>query len=169
MSVLVDYQIRDLARTKGLIEPFEPDQINPASYDVTLGNEILVENYSYQTRVWEKFDISKKRFSLQPGEFILAVTAEFVRIPVDIEAEFCLKSSRGREGWQHALAAYIDPGFQGRITLELKNYNRWHQLDVVPGLRIGQLRFTKLKDIPERPYNLTGRYNGDLTVQASKG
>jgi len=169
MSALVDFQIQELARESGLITPFNADQINPASYDVTLGDEILVENYSYLGKRWQPVNIKEKRFCLQPGEFILAVTAEFVNIPVNIEAEFCLKSSRGREGYQHALAAYIDPGFSGRITLELKNYSRYHQLELIPGMRIGQLRFTKLDTVPKKPYHLTGRYHGDTSVQASKG
>lgn len=182
MTSLVDHQIRDLARNAGLIEPYEPEQQNPASYDVTLGSCLLVEKPPYVTGEtkyakaigskedrWLEFDISKEPYELAPGEFVLACTEEFIRVPNYLEAVFCLKSSRGREGWEHALAAYIDPGFSGRVTLELKNNNRYHPLVIRAGLKIGQLRFSNLSSTPLRSYVLTGRYNNDKTTTPSKG
>jgi dCTP deaminase len=175
MTSLCDFQIRQLARDTGLIEPYNPEQLNPASYDVTLGNKILVEvntglnHQPVEADRWLEVDISETPYMLPPGGFILAVTSEFIRLPGSIEAVFCLKSSRGREGWNHALAAYCDPMFHGRVTLELKNYNQYQHLKVEAGMRIGQLRFSKMDQIPGRPYNLTGRYFGDEGVQISKG
>jgi dCTP deaminase len=175
MTSLCDFQIRQLARDTGLIEPYNPEQLNPASYDVTLGNKILVEvdtglsHQPVEADRWREVDISETPYMLPPGGFILAVTSEFIRLPGSIEAVFCLKSSRGREGWNHALAAYCDPMFHGRVTLELKNYNQYQHLKVQAGMRIGQLRFSKMDQIPGRPYNLTGRYFGDEGVQISKG
>jgi dCTP deaminase len=175
MTSLCDFQIRQLARDTGLIEPYNPEQLNPASYDVTLGNKILVEvdtglsHQPVEADRWREVDISETPYMLPPGGFILAVTSEFIRLPGSIEAVFCLKSSRGREGWNHALAAYCDPMFHGRVTLELKNYNQYQHLKVEAGMRIGQLRFSKMDQIPGRPYNLTGRYFGDEGVQISRG
>ena len=183
MSTLVDFQIRNLARTKGLVEPFDPEQVNPASYDVTLGTKILVEpepriHYSHEDGVsfsipvsrWEEVDISETApYILRPGEFVLAHTAEVVRVPNNLECVFNLKSSRGREGFDHLMAAYIDPGFTGRVTLELVNVNRYNDLKLSPGMRIGQLRFSRLDATPMRSYAVTGRYFGDSTVQPSKG
>lgn len=159
-----------------MIEPYNPFQQNPASYDVLLGDKILVEDPEvepyYETdeaQRWCELDISKKPYFLKPGQFVLAHTLEYVRIPRNIEAVFCLKSSRGREGWNHALAAYIDPSFHGRITLELKNYNEYQYLKAEAGMRIGQLRFSKLNAIPAVSYDQTGRYYGDDGVQVSRG
>ena len=168
MATLVDYQIRELARTTGLVEPFNPEQINPASYDVTLGTTILKEGVGSEDR-WIPVDITKGVYVMQPGEFILAATEEMVRIPNDLECVFNLKSSRGREGFEHLLAGYIDPGFHGKITLELCNVNRHHRLALEPGMRIGQLRFSRLDSIPHRNYAMTGRYHGDDGVRVSKG
>ena len=67
------------------------------------------------------------------------------------------------------MAAYIDPGFTGRVTLELVNVNRFHRLPLEHGMRIGQLRFSRLDEIPMRNYSQTGRYQGDQGVQRSKG
>lgn len=162
MSTIVDHQIRDLARTQGLVEPFDPEFINPASIDVRLGPTLILED---DTEV----DIENGVYVMEPGEFILAHTIEYVRVPPSLECVFNLKSSRGREGYQHLLAAYIDPGFHGQVTLELVNVNRKKRLPLEHGMRIGQLRFSRLDAVPMRTYAQTGRYHKDLGVQRSKG
>lgn len=168
MATLVDHQLRNLCKNMGLVEPFTPEMINPASIDVTLGPTILREGGAGEER-WVEVDIENGVYSLAPGEFILAATQELVRVPNNIEAVFNLKSSRGREGYEHLMAGYIDPGFTGRVTLELVNVNRYHRLPLEHGMRIGQLRFAKLDEIPMRSYAVTGRYQGDPGVQVSKG
>lgn len=165
---IVDHQIRQLCRDMGLVEPFDPDMVNPASIDVTLGSTILVEGRPGKER-WVEVDIEGGVYSLEPGEFVLAHTAELIRVPPNLECVFNLKSSRGREGFDHLMAAYIDPGFVGRVTLELVNVNRFHRLTLEHGMRIGQLRFAKVDQIPMRSYAVTGRYQGDQGVQESKG
>jgi len=168
MSTLVDFQLRELARNGGLVEPFNPDQVNPASYDVTLGPVIKREGVGGEYR-WVPSDISSRPYGMAPGEFVLAATAEYIRVPVSLECVFNLKSSRGREGYEHLLAGYIDPGFHGEITLELCNVNRHHRLPLVQGMKIGQIRFARLDATPHRSYALTGRYHKDRGVVASKG
>lgn len=165
MATIVDFQIRQLCRNTGLVEPFDPEMINPASIDVTLGNKILLETCSG----WKEFDISDHPFQMAPKDFVLAHTAELIRVPSDLEAVFQLKSSRGREGYEHALAGYIDPGFTGQVTLELTNLNQYHSLPLKAGMRIGQLRFMRVDEIPNRPYSVTGRYNNDMGAVTSRG
>lgn len=169
MSTIVDWQIRNLAAEEGMIAPYSEEQLNPASYDVVLSDCIRIETPQRTARRWLTVDISSQTYWLKPGEFVLAATEEIFLIPSDLEAVFCLKSSRGREGYNHLLAGYIDPGFHGRITLELHNCNRFNDLPLFSGLRIGQLRFSKLNEVPQRNYKQTGRYYGDLDAQPSKG
>jgi dCTP deaminase len=166
MATIVDYQIRMYCRQNGLVEPFDPDMINPASIDVTLGPIVKIENDHGD---FTEFDISRQTFWMPPGCFVLASTAEWVRVPVSMESVFQLKSSRGREGYEHALAGYIDPGFHGRVTLELSNLRRFKEIPLAAGMRIGQLRFSKLDSSPVKPYALTGRYQNDSGAQESKG
>lgn len=166
MSTIVDHQIRKLCREQGLVEPFDPEMINPASIDVTLGDQILVESDNGD---FIPFNIKHETYHMPPGAFVLAATAEWVRIPNDLECIFQLKSSRGREGYEHALAGYIDPGFNGRVTLELSNLRRFKELPLRSGMRIGQLRFARVDALPLRSYAVTGRYQGDDGVQESKG
>ena len=166
MATLVDYQIRNLCLSRGLIEPFSIEMVNPASIDVTLGDVILVEN---DHGGFTPFNIKHETFYIPPGGFVLASTAELVRVPNNLECIFQLKSSRGREGYEHALAGYIDAGFTGKVTLELSNLRRFKELPLRAGLRIGQLRFCELAAIPMRNYAMTGRYNNASGVEESKG
>ena len=80
---------------------------------------------------------------MPPGGFVLAATAEWIRVPVSMESVFQLKSSRGREGYEHALAGYIDPGFHGRVTLELSNLRRFKELPLEAGWAGAESRPTR--------------------------
>lgn len=169
MSTLPDYRIRDLVAAVNLITPYEEKQLNPASYDVTLGDMVLTE-VAGQPGEWNGVDLADgSTYWLQPNEFVLACTREVIRLPRNIEAIFCLKSSRGREGYNHMLAAYCDPGFIGRVTLEIHNCTRYTPLPLFRGLRIGQLRFAEMESCPKRSYAETGRYHKDLEPMPSKG
>lgn len=176
MSTICDRQIIQYAR-KGLIEPFNEAQVNPASYDVRLDGFLLLEpepDCDYPEEAvkcegrWVKHLCDKSGYLLKPGEFVLGCTEEFFNIPREMEAVFQLKSSRGREGFEHVLSGYIDPGFSGKPTLELVNVNRFHDLLLVPGMLIGQIRFMLLDDLPAKDYSQTGHYQNDLNVQFSK-
>ena len=177
MATLVDFEIERLAKRRGLVSPYEPRQLNPASYDVTLGTVFktpdpkavfspnLKEEEKWKTTVLD----AGESLHLPPNGFILAHTQEFLHLADDIEAQFILKSSRGREGWNHALSGYIDPGYSGQITLELKNYNPLFPLELYPGMRIGQIKFSLLDVVPHKTYKQTGRYNNAQGVETSKG
>jgi dCTP deaminase len=163
MATLVDWQIKNLVNEVNLVQPYNEEQLNPASYDVLLGSQILVERQPDSfLRVWQQIDLERAPYELAPGEFVLASTVETLIIPIDIEGIFCLKSTRGREGYDHALAAYLDCGFRGQVTLELKNANRYTPLTLTAGMRIGQIRFAKLLGEPKQDYSVTGRYNAQI-------
>ena len=172
MTVLCDWQIKSLL-LGGAMEDWSEDLINPASLDVRLGSNLMIEIAGQKDLL--HVDISsrteKNPYRLTPGEFVLAETHEtFRQIPDHICAQFALKSSRGREGYTHALSAWIDPGFRdSKLTLELVNVRRHCDLPLYPGLKIGQIIFMMMSEVPVNSYSKTGRYNGDMTVQDSKG
>lgn len=170
MATLVDHQIAKLAQESSLITAYAPEQQNPASYDVRLGSLIRIElRQSSPGEKYQIINIGQKPYMMSPGEFVLAHTDEAIMLPSNIEAVFYLKSSRGREGYNHMLATYCDPGFRGQITLELQNANRFNPLPLYAGLRIGQLRFARLDDTPLLDYGQTGRYQDQLGIVESKG
>ena len=91
-------------------------------------------------------------------------------VPIDVCGRFMLKSSRAREGLQHLLAGWIDPGWHGSVlTLELKNIRQLHPIGIWPGMRIGQVAFSKMSTVVGFSYAETGRYNNDRTVMQSRG
>ena len=168
---LPDHEISRLC-VAGMVTPFQPALENPASLDVRLGDSLLIElAQSPELVPYPLADHSKERpYLLVPGQFVLAQTMETFNIPNDISAQFMLKSSRAREGLQHLMAGYIDPGYYGSVlTLELKNIRQLHPVRLWPGMKIGQIVFTRMESAPRRSYAVTGRYNGDATVQGSRG
>lgn len=169
--ILSDRQIIQLCQ-KGLIVPFEIELVNPASIDIRLGNLIKVENESSARKKFMNVDISQcdpgDPFLVQPEQFLLAESYERFYLPDDIAGEFKLCSTPAREGFNHALAAWLDPGWSGSVlTLELKNNCQHHTIPIYPGLVIGQIIFYKCDEPPTQPYK--GRYNGDQKVTMSKG
>ena len=172
MSILVDSQIIELANN-GLVTPFDPLLVNPNSLDIRLGNEIMYESESFWgDSKYKLLNISEctptKPYRLQPSQFILACSLETFNLPVNITAQLFLKSSRARIGFDHCLAGMCDAGWSGVLTLELKNVNQFSELFIWPGLTIGQLVFHRLDNVPDKSYQVTGRYNNDKSVQTAK-
>jgi dCTP deaminase len=168
---LADWQIENLCLA-GMVAPFDSDLINPASIDVRLGGNLMIESAATSDMI--PYPLSGHNhvfpYEMVPGQFVLAQTDVTLNIPPSLAAQFVLKSSRAREGFQHLLAGWIDPGFNGSVlTLELKNARQLHPVQIWPGLLIGQIVFDQMDGIPRRSYAETGRYNGDTTVQQSRG
>ena len=91
-------------------------------------------------------------FILHPGEFVLGSTRERLRLPDDLVSRVEGKSSLGRLGLLiHSTAGFIDPAWDGHITLELSNVNTI-PITLYAGMRIGQLSFFELSSPAERPY-----------------
>lgn len=169
MSILVDRQIRKLA-LEGMIQPFEPKMLNPASLDIRVGDTAVLETSRGQKDInlWEYS--KSKAYGLLPGECVLVASLEIFNMPSNVAGEFKLKSSRGREFYQHMLAGWIEPDFHNSVlTMEIKNAHPYNVLPLYPGLRIGQIIFYQLAEVPEKSYKQVGRYNNDLAVAASKG
>lgn len=169
--ILADYQITELCRN-GMVTPFDEALVNPASLDVRLGEMLLIESAESPELVrYPLKGHSKERpYLMVPGQFVLAQTQETFNLPNDIAAQFMLKSSRAREGLEHLMAGYCDPGWHGSVlTLELHNSRQLHSVALWPSMKIGQMVFHRMSELPLRSYAQTGRYNGDRTVQESRG
>jgi dCTP deaminase len=169
--ILSDWEIR--ARCMGgMVEGYDDALINPASLDVRLGGTLLIE--SAESTALVPYPLHKHTqdnpYLMVPGQFVLAETIETFNLPDDIAAQFMLKSSRAREGLEHLMAGYCDPGWHGsKLTMELHNSRQLHPVPLWPGMKIGQMVFHKMSSTPQRSYAVTGRYNQDGGVQASRG
>jgi len=143
-----------------VIEPFHPELMQPSSYDVTLSCEFLVQRrthpdyLAFNDVIDPKVDSSNhfqavtvpkgSAIEIKPDSFILASTHEAIALGANITARCEGKSSLGRLGLQiHSTAGFIDPGFEGTVTLELSN-NGTTPILLYPGMKIAQLCFFKL-------------------------
>lgn len=161
--VLSDRTIRRrLAAGDIVIDPLGANAIQPASVDLRLGNLFRVfrnsqvpfidvkREYPDLTELVEIDD--EKPFVLHPGEFALAVTFERVRIPSDIVGRLEGKSSLGRLGLLiHSTAGYVDPGWDGALTLELSNVANL-PIMLYHGMKVSQISFLELSEPAEFPY-----------------
>jgi len=135
--------------------------IGPSSVDLTLSDSfswpkpdkdkiILGESVPHK-------QVQKDEFVLEPNHFVLASTAESIRVPHDMAAYVEERSSIGRLGLQVQNAGFIDAGFHGQITLELENQSGF-PIVLKKGVRICQIVFVQMSRSAEQPYN--GKYCG---------
>lgn len=109
-------------------------------------------------------------FIVQPGEFVLGVTMEKIKVPDYLVARCEGRSSIGRLGIIiHSTAGFVDPGFEGTITLEITNINRM-PVALYPGMRIGQFAFEKMTSEAEIPYyrKHSSKYQNQSLVEESR-
>lgn len=174
MSYLNHAQILALVES-GAIRNVDHDCINAASLDLRLGDEILIESecdrvIDYRARERLSMHTVKldpeRGFVLHPGEVMLAHTLEVCDFPDDLAALFRIKSSMGRVFLEHMDAGWVDPGFNGPLTLEFKNLSQHHAIRLRPGDRIGQLVFLRGDAVSEeQSYRTRGNYNGASGVK----
>ncbi len=165
--VLSDRDIRAaIASGRIAIDPFDPSCLQPASVDIRLDHRFRVfrsSRHAYIDLARGVDDITElvetkggEPFILHPGEFVLGSSRERVRLPDDLVSRVEGKSSLGRLGLLiHSTAGFIDPAWDGHITLELSNVNTI-PITLYAGMRIGQLSFFPLSSPAERPYGSPG-------------
>jgi dCTP deaminase len=181
--VLSDRTIREeIGRGRIIIEPLSSDCIQPASIDLHLDKKLLVfksQRYPAYIDVRRSTDHLNElveveednAFFLNPGEFVLASTLESITLPDDIVGRLEGKSSLGRIGLLiHSTAGYVDPGWQGHLTLELSNVAKL-PITLYYKMKIGQISFLKLTSPVDRMYGeaeLGSKYQGQTEPTASK-
>jgi dCTP deaminase len=133
------------------LEPLDMSLLQPSSFDVRIDRFFrLFDNHKYayidpaepQEELTRFIEVAPDEpFILHPGEFVLGSTYEFVKLPDNIAARLEGKSSLGRLGLvTHSTAGFVDPGFNGHVTLELSNMATL-PIKLWPGMKIGQLCF----------------------------
>jgi len=155
------------------IDPYDESLLQPSSVDVRVDRYFRVfhnARYPYidvkepQDELTELVEVDDDRpFILHPGEFVLGSTLERIRLPDDLVARLEGKSSLGRLGLLiHSTAGFIDPGWDGHVTLELSNVANL-PITIYYGMKIGQLSFVQLSEPAEKPYGadeLGSKYQG---------
>ena len=171
--VLSDRTIRRLIHEGRIgIDPLDEGLIQPSSVDVRVDRYFRVfHNARYpfidvreaQEDLTELVEVDSEPFILHPGEFVLGSTLERIRLPDDLVARLEGKSSLGRLGLLiHSTAGFIDPGWDGHVTLELSNVANL-PITIYHGMKIGQLSFVQLSEPAQAPYGSGGlgsKYQG---------
>jgi dCTP deaminase len=172
--LLSDREIKaSIAEGRLGLEPYDAGLVQPSSIDVRLDRFFRVFNNSRYTHIdpaLQQDDLTTQvephddePFVLHPGEFVLGSTLERVTLPDDLVARLEGKSSLGRLGLLiHSTAGFIDPGWDGHVTLELSNVANL-PITIYRGMKIGQLSFVQLSEPAEKPYGSGGlgsKYQG---------
>jgi dCTP deaminase len=180
--ILSDRTIREeIDQGRIEIDPFDPACIQPSSVDLHVDATFRVfhnARYPYIDVKKEMSDLTElvevkdgEPFILHPGEFVLGSTLERVRLPDDVVARLEGKSSLGRLGLLiHSTAGYVDPGWDGYLTLELSNVANL-PITIYPGMKIGQISFFRLSTAAETPYGSDragSKYQGQRGPTASR-
>ena len=163
------------------LDPLDMNLLQPSSFDVRIDRFFrLFDNHKYayidpseeQNELTRLIEVAPDEpFILHPGEFVLGSTFEFVSLPDNVAARLEGKSSLGRLGLvTHSTAGFVDPGFNGHVTLELSNMATL-PIKLWPGMKIGQLCFFQLSSPSETPYGsekYLNRYQGQRGPTASR-
>ena len=177
--VLSDVSIRRFLEEGRIeIDPYDESLMQPSSLDVRVDRYFRVfrnSRYPYidvkqeQEELTELVEVDDEPFILHPGEFVLGSTLERVKLPDDLVARLEGKSSLGRLGLLiHSTAGFIDPGWDGHVTLELSNVANL-PITLYPGMKIGQISFFRLTTPADTPYGGTGsKYQGQRGPTASR-
>jgi dCTP deaminase len=161
--ILSDRTIREEIKAGRIgIDPFDDTAVQASSVDVHVDGVFRVfhnARHPYIDVRQPMDDLTElvevpdgQAFILHPGEFVLGSTRERVRLPDDVAARLEGKSSLGRLGLlTHSTAGFVDPGWDGHLTLELSNVANL-PITIYPGMKIGQIAFLRLTTEAESPY-----------------
>ena len=178
--ILSDREIRSYIKEKKITIDPVPDyktQLSGASLDLKLGDEFRVFEYTQSTVIdpknmeecTRKVKLKKgKYFVVHPGEFVLGITKEVVGIDDTLCARIDGKSSIGRMGIVvHSTAGHVNPGWKGKLTLEISNIGKLPVI-LYPDMRICVLLFEELSSTAEVSYEKKGKYQNQKNPQESK-
>jgi len=169
--ILSDKKILELISTRELIiDPITKEQIQPASVDIRLGNHFLKLDENAIEAMTMTDEIKYVSFEadevvIPPHSFLLATTKEYIKLPKNITAFVEGRSSIGRMGLFIQNAGWVDPGFEGEITLELYNANRL-PIKLQSDRRVCQLVFATMDQMPMNTYH--GKYQGQKKAVGSR-
>jgi len=165
--ILSDKDIKKALKEKRIAIAPKPDfaeQLGSCSVDLRLGDTFRIFEYSknayidpskkdYSNEITREVRIKNgEKFIMQPGDFVLAVTLENVKIASDLMGRLEGRSSLGRLGLVvHSTASIFDPGWDGKPVLELGNLGRM-AISLTCGMRICAMTFEELSSPAEVPY-----------------
>lgn len=164
------------------INPYNEDNVEPASYDLTLASEFLkIDCRNYHQGVWGSYinpskpveyykaNYGHEKFNghvvIAPKEFVLASTKECIELDTTIAGNVNGKSTIGRTGLFVETAGFVDPGFKGELTLELFNASK-HPMFIEEDTKICQIVFSYVSGCTK---GYDGQYLNQKGATGAKG
>ena len=180
--LLSDVSIREALDSKRIIiDPWDPSLVQPASVDLRLGKKLRVfrnsriphidvmQEMANLTELVEMDELAP--FYLHPNEFALGVIYERIRLPADLAGRLDGKSSLGRLGLLvHSTAGWVDPGWNGHLTLELSNVSG-SPITLYYQMKVSQISFMELTTPAQHPYGsktLDSKYQDQAEPEPSR-
>lgn len=123
MGVLSGRQIKEFAeRQKLRIEPFNPDQVQPASLDLRIGNKVLASPVGPE-KLGKVVILNREKpsYAIESGQMVGVISHERIELPLDLCGRFGIRSSLARLGLNAFGGVQLDPGFRGRLIMNLLN------------------------------------------------
>jgi dCTP deaminase len=122
-GVLSGRQIRQLVKSGKLcLEPFDETLVQPATYDLRLGPKILASPLSAdKLGVVIELTKDKPSYDIQSGQMVGILSLEKLYLPLDMCGRFGIRSAIARKGIDAFGGLQLDPGFRGRLTMNLLN------------------------------------------------
>lgn len=140
-----------------LIEPFNERSLQPAGYDLRVGNEAMINGKFINVK-------EEGKVVIPPKTYALVLTLERIKLPDDVLGEMRLRSSLCREGLLGSFA-WVDPGWDGNLTLGIFNSSN-EEIILEYGERFVQMVFHRLEEAASKPYR--GNYQGSQHLALSK-
>jgi dCTP deaminase len=88
-------------------------------------------------------------FDLLPGEYILVCTLESIKVPNNLMAVLYPRSSTNRKGLSLDLTGIVDSGYEGQLTMPIRNNTKSQTVRLYPGERLCQIVFEELTEVVE--------------------
>ena len=166
--IVTGKELKNLVLQGKIQAPLE--QVMPSHIDVTLSHEVLVETrpegapvVDLAARETVEFEEKETPHLLEPNDFALFQLREWIHLPNDCSAEFFIDSRLARSCLDHTCATWLLPGWEGFLTLELKNLAKYHSLLLTEGMPIGKIVIHKHLLCEE----YRGSFNNQTKVSAS--
>jgi dCTP deaminase len=146
-----------MSRLPSLIEPFNEDHIESASYELCLGDEVYIS--ALPDTPWKerkKIILNQQETAaIPPGQFAFLITSEIVKVPNNAIALISIKFKFKSKGLINVSGLHVDPGYHGKIIFAVYNAGPLH-LHLAKGERVFAIWYANLDDEDQKPRNKIG-------------
>ena len=151
-EMLARDEIARLAHEEGMIEPLIEEELNPASYDLHIG-ERLFDPTKKGGKMLTLWDLPDHSYSLLPGQTVVLYSLETVKLPLDVQGLLVLRASWATKGLYYA-GGLVKPGYWGKLFFSVTNLSL-HTIDLLVEEALASIAFFRLPKavgrFPEKP------------------